>query len=113
MSDPVHESLDQRVSHLEQSLAVIVATKGTLRLCTSHLILVWTILLALAGVGTMVLQTSWSQQAQGQAIIVIATKLDTHVQAPGHAVSLERLAQMQQTMNEVKDLMEQHVNRAR
>jgi hypothetical protein len=101
-----HHTIEERVSNLERGLAVIVATKGTLRLCTSHLALVWMILAALAGVGTMVLQTAWSQQQQGAAIIAIATKLDTHVAAPGHAVSLERLSQMQQTLNEVKSILE-------
>jgi hypothetical protein len=104
-------TLDERVANLERSIAVIVATKGTLRLCTSHLILVWSILLTLAGVGTMVLQTSWAQQQQGDAIIAIAAKVDTHIAAPGHAISLERLAQMQSTLNEVKAMMERYLER--
>jgi hypothetical protein len=106
-----HESLEERVGNLERGLAVIVATKGTLRLCTSHIVLVWTILVALSGVGVMVLQTSWSQAQQGAAIVAIANRMDTHISAPGHAVSLERLSQMQITLNEVKALLEKRYPR--
>jgi hypothetical protein len=106
-----HDTLEDRVSNLERGLAVVIATKGTLRLCASHLLLIWTVLAAIAGVGVTVLQTSWSQQQQAAAIVAIATKVDTHIQAPGHAVSLERLSQMQTTLNEVKMLLQQHMKR--
>jgi uncharacterized membrane protein len=101
-----HHTIEERVSNLERGLAVIVATKGTLRLCTSHLALVWMILAALAGVGTMVLQTAWSQQQQGAATWVSSLVAMAMIAAPGHAVSLERLSQMQQTLNEVKAILE-------
>jgi hypothetical protein len=106
-----HESLEERVGNLERGLAVIVATKGTLRLCTAHVMLVWTVLAAIAGVGVLVLQTSWNQAQQGAAIVSIATKVDTHIAAPGHAISLERLMQMQNTLNEVKSLVQMHMER--
>ena len=48
-----------------------------------------------------------------EAIIAISAKVDTHIAAPGHAISLERLAQMQMTLNEVKALVQQHVNQFR
>jgi hypothetical protein len=93
-----HESLEERVGNLERGLA-------------AHVALVWTVLAAIAGVGITVLQTSWAQAQQGAAIVAIAAKVDTHIQAPGHAISLERLMQMQTTLNEVKELVQQHMRR--
>jgi hypothetical protein len=106
-----HDTLEDRVSNLERGIAVIVATKGTLRLCTSHVILVWTVLVAIAGVGVTVLQTSWQGAQNSAAVVAISAKVDTHIAAPGHAVSLERLNQVLTTLNEVKVLVQQHMGR--
>jgi hypothetical protein len=99
------KTIEERVDDLETDLAIIVATKGTLRLCTAHVALIWAILIAMCGVFIFVLQSGWETKQNTEAIIAIASKVDTHISTPGHAVSLDRVAGLQRSVDEVKELL--------
>jgi hypothetical protein len=43
----------------------------------------------------------------------ISVDLKTHAGMPGHPVMVERMAQFQGTLNEVKALVQQHMNQSR
>jgi hypothetical protein len=105
-------SLEERVYAIEAKLYVIEATKGTLKLCPSHVKLLWSVMLGLVAAIAFVLHTEWVTSQNTQALINLSAKVETHIAAPGHAISLERLLQMQQTLNEVKALVLAHMERA-
>ena len=101
------KTLEERVGELEKDLAIIVATKGTLRLCTEHVRLIWTILLALGALGLYVVQAGWETKQNTNAIIAISQDVRTHVAGPGHAVSLERISALQSGVTEIKTMLVQ------
>jgi len=105
------ESMEGRVTTVEGKLLVIEATKGTIKLCTGHVALLWAVMASLLGVAAMVLHTEWVSAANTTAVIALAARVETHVTAPGHAISLERLLQMQTTLNEVKVMIQKHMDR--
>jgi hypothetical protein len=107
-----NHTTEERLTMLESKLLIIEATKGTLRLCTAHITLLWTVMIALLGVAGLVLHTEWVTAQNTTALLAISAKLESHVVAPGHAISLERLLQMQATLNEVKQLVMLHMERA-
>ena len=107
-----NHSIEERLTMLESKLLIIEATKGTLRLCAAHVALLWTVMVALLGVAALVLHTEWATAQNTSALINLSAKLESHVSAPGHAISLERLLQMQSTLNEVKALVLAHMERS-
>jgi hypothetical protein len=106
-----HHTLDERMTMVESKLLIIEATKGTLRLCTAHVALLWTVMLSLVGVAVLVLHTEWATAQNTAALLNLSARVESHVMAPGHAISLERLLQMQTTLNEVKALVMAHMER--
>jgi len=103
--------IGERLAMVERKLLIIEATKGTLKLCTGHVALLWAVMASLLGVAAMVLHTEWVSAANTTAVIALAARVETHVTAPGHAISLERLLQMQATLNEVKVMIQKHMDR--
>lgn len=107
-----HRSIEERVAILEGKSALVEATKGTLKLCSAHVALLWTVMCSLLGVAALVLHTEWVSSQNTAALLALSAKLEGHVAAPGHAISLERLLQMQVTLNEVKSLVLAHMERS-
>lgn len=108
-----HLSVEERLTILESKSAIVEATKGTLKLCTAHVVLLWSVMGTLLAVAGLVLHTEWATAANTAALLSLSTKVESHVGQPGHAISLERLLQMQTTLNEVKVLVMQHMDKSR
>jgi len=107
-----NHTTEERLTVLESKLLIIEATKGTLRLCTAHIALLWTVMAAMLAVAGLVLHTEWVTAQNTTVLLALSSKLENHVAAPGHAISLERLLQMQATLNEVKQLTMLHMEHA-
>lgn len=114
MTPKTLEDLSEQLADLERRVAMMEVMRGVVKLSTAHLALIWAVLVAVFGVGAGMVRMDSRQSQQADRLVVMSTKLDSHLDSPGHAVSMERLAQMQLTLEEVKRMIEQmHDGKAR
>lgn len=100
------ENMEERILELERWKIVQDATRGTLRLCTGHVALLWAVMLAVLSFGAGVLHLEFTTSENSRAIIVLTAGLRAHESLPSHPVMLEKVLAMQATLNEVRTLVE-------
>jgi len=105
------KSPEERIEELEKWRTVVEATQGTMKLRAAHVALAWAVIAATCGAAIGGLYTGWQTRENAASLTAISTKLDAHMMQPGHAVSLDRIAQLQRTMDEVKNLLERYMDR--
>ena len=103
--DRVRES----VSAIEQDVAVMKATAGRVRLTPGVGALLWGIFLGVIGLAMFTARLDEQSRINGRMMERMAAIVETHIAAPGHSVSFDRI----QSLDKRIDVLEKNTHSRR
>lgn len=103
------KTMEERMDAMERKMDYYEATRGTFHLRARDVASIWGVIVSLLVVGASVLKMGWQLEKVTLDEADLRKVVYTHVESPGHAVSLDRINTLITMVQDVKDLMEEHI----
>lgn len=95
-------TVEERLEAIERELLFIKARQGTVQLGTATLSLLWAVMVACLACVVFIVRMEGKVEAYAKVVAEDHSLFDTHRNAPGHSVELERIDEVKRRLQSIE-----------